>query len=117
MKTTAPGIRHAVTADVSAKSVSDSGGDGVLLDGEDGVWQADVYRVPTVDATGTGDAFLAGYVYGLKQGADVPLRLKYGAALGASCVRAIGATTGVFNAAELEEYVRREPLKIERLGT
>jgi len=94
-----------------------SGGDGVLLDGEEGVWQADVYRVPTVDATGTGDAFLAGYVYGLKQGADVPLRLKYGAALGASCVRAIGATTGVFNAAELEEYVRREPLRVERLGS
>ncbi|HUQ68525.1 MAG TPA: carbohydrate kinase family protein [Planctomycetaceae bacterium] len=92
------------------------GGEGVLLDGDDGVWRADVYPVPIVDATGTGDAFLAGYVYGLKQGADVPMRLKYGAALGASCVRAIGATTGVFNAAELEDYVHREPLKIERLA-
>jgi sugar/nucleoside kinase (ribokinase family) len=87
----------------------------VLLDGEEGVWRADVYRVPILDATGTGDAFLAGFVYGLKQGVDVPMRIKYGAALGASCVRAIGATTGVFTAAELEDYVRREPLVIERL--
>lgn len=92
------------------------GGDGVILDGEEGVWQADVYRVPVLDATGTGDAFLAGYVYGLKRGADVPMRLKYGAAMGASCVRAIGATTGVFDAVGLEAYVRDQPLKIERLA-
>jgi sugar/nucleoside kinase (ribokinase family) len=75
-----------------------------------------VYRVPLVDATGTGDAFLAGYVYGLKQGADVPMRIQYGAALGASCVRAIGATTGVFTAPELEDYVRREALAMERVA-
>jgi sugar/nucleoside kinase (ribokinase family) len=92
------------------------GGAGVILDGEEGLWRAGTYSVPIVDATGTGDAFLAGYVYGLRRGADVPRRLQYGAAMGASCVRAIGATTGVFNAVELEDYVRREPLPVERLG-
>jgi len=92
------------------------GGDGVLLDSEEGVWQAEVYREPVLDATGTGDAFLAGYVYGLQRGVDVPTRLKYGAAMGASCVRAIGATTGVLDRAGLEAYVREQPLRIERLA-
>jgi sugar/nucleoside kinase (ribokinase family) len=89
------------------------GGEGVWLDSDDGIWRSDVYKVPVLDATGTGDAFLAGYIYGLTKGADIPLRMKYGAALGASCACAIGATTGVFQAEELEKFVRREALTIE----
>jgi hypothetical protein len=33
--------------------------------------------------------------------------------MGASCVRSMGATTGVFNASELEEFVKTQPISIE----
>lgn len=90
------------------------GADGAVLDGPDGRWQAGVYNVPAVDATGTGDAFVSGFIYGLLRG-DTPDRcLRLGAALGASCVRKLGATTGVFTAPELNEFVDRETLVVTK---
>ena len=38
-----------------------------------------------------------------------------GSAVGASCVRAIGTTTGVFTRTELETFLRDNPLRIERI--
>ncbi len=73
------------------------------------------YAVPFVDGSGGGDAFAAGYILGLLQGADAAGCLRLGSAVGASCVRAIGTTTGVFSRAECEEFVREQPLRIERL--
>jgi sugar/nucleoside kinase (ribokinase family) len=73
------------------------------------------YAVPYVDGSGGGDAFAAGYIYGLLQSADAAGCLRLGSAVGASCVRAIGTTTGVFTRAECEEFVREQPLHIERL--
>lgn len=88
------------------------GGDGAVLDGPAGRWQAGVYNVPAVDATGTGDAFVAGFLYGLLREAPPERCLQWGTALGASCVRHLGATTGVFTASELMEFVEREHLVI-----
>ena len=73
------------------------------------------YRVQFVDGTGSGDAFVAGYVYGLLNQHDVHACLRYGSALGASCVRTTGATTGVFTAAELEAFVESQELSITEL--
>ncbi|HLQ46234.1 MAG TPA: PfkB family carbohydrate kinase, partial [Planctomycetaceae bacterium] len=72
------------------------------------------HPVQFVDGTGSGDAFVAGYVYGLLRGADTQHCVRLGSALGASCVRATGATTGVFNASELEAFVAANVLTIER---
>lgn len=83
-------------------------GDGICL-------RAEAYRVPFVDATGGGDAFAAGYIAGLLRGLDAEGCLRNGSAVGASCVRAIGTTTGVFTRPELEEFLRANPLKIERI--
>ena len=61
------------------------------------------------------NAFVAGFLYGLIHG-HAPLKsLEYGAAMGASCVRSLGATTGVFDAAELEAFVRSKPMAIHSL--
>lgn len=68
-----------------------------------------------VDGTGGGDAFVAGYLYGKLHGADSRRCLAYGAAMGASCVRAAGATTSVFRRAELEEFVSEHPLTCRRV--
>jgi len=91
------------------------GADGAVLDCTAGRWQAGVYNVPAVDATGTGDAFVSGFIYGLLRDAAPEQCLRWGTALGASCVRHLGATTGVFTAPELMEFVEREALAMKRM--
>lgn len=72
-----------------------------------------VYPTEYVGGTGSGDAFDAGYIAGLLSGEDPAGCLRWGSALGASCVRAVGATESVFNRAEAEAFMRQHELKIE----
>jgi sugar/nucleoside kinase (ribokinase family) len=73
------------------------------------------YKVPFVDGTGGGDAFAAGYIYGLLQGQDAEGCLRTGSAVGASCVRAVGTTTGVFTRPECEAFIRQHDLILKRI--
>jgi sugar/nucleoside kinase (ribokinase family) len=68
------------------------------------------FEIEQVDGTGSGDAFVAGFIFGLLQKAELKQCLGYGAAMGASCVRAVGATTGVFNREELTGFLSRMSL-------
>ena len=77
--------------------------------------RAGPFPVNFVDGTGSGDAFVAGYIHALLSGMDLPECVRWGSALGASCVRAPGASTGVFTAPELAEFLERNPLDIETL--
>jgi sugar/nucleoside kinase (ribokinase family) len=90
------------------------GSRGLVLVDEQGVLRASAHDVKCVDGTGGGDAFVAGFLYGRLKGCDAARCIEYGSAMGASCVRAMGATTGVFNAEELEQFVAEHPLKITR---
>ncbi|RLS44316.1 MAG: carbohydrate kinase family protein [Planctomycetota bacterium] len=91
------------------------GGEGSIFYNGHEMYEAAAFPVEQVDGTGGGDAFVAGYLYGLlKQAAPVEC-LAYGAAMGASCVRAAGATTSVFRRDELEEYVQAHALKYRRV--
>jgi len=88
------------------------GGRGTVLVSDGLRVEAGVYPVDYVGATGAGDAFDAGYITGLLEGGD-PLRcLEWGSALGASCVRSIGATESVFHRDQAEEFMRTHQLKI-----
>lgn len=87
----------------------------VLQSGTDPTRRVPAHVVEQVDGTGGGDAFAAGMMLGLLGGADLETCLAYGAAMGASCVRAPGATTGTFNTPQLREFVDRHPLKVETL--
>jgi sugar/nucleoside kinase (ribokinase family) len=69
------------------------------------------FQVDQIDGTGSGDAFAAGYIHGLLEGEDVVGCVRIGSALGASCVRATGATTGVFNAGELADFLDANALE------
>src|SRR5437773_957136 len=71
------------------------------------------YRVPFVGGTGAGDAFDAGYIMGLLRGEGPESCLRWGSALGASCVRAIGATESVFTRGEAEAFMRENELEIK----
>jgi sugar/nucleoside kinase (ribokinase family) len=91
------------------------GSDGSVIAAAAGQFRSGGFQVAQVDGTGSGDAFAAGYIHGLLAGADVAECVRIGSALGASCVRATGATTGVFNAQELAEFLATHPLDCRRL--
>ena len=84
-------------------------GDGLRL-------RAGVYPAQFVGGTGAGDAFDAGYIAGLLDGEDPAGCLRWGSALGASCVRQVGATEGVFDRRQTEAFIREHPLKIENIA-
>jgi sugar/nucleoside kinase (ribokinase family) len=77
--------------------------------------RAGTYQVPFVDGSGGGDAFAAGYIYGLLQNLDPAACLRLASAVGASCVRAVGTTAGVFTRPELDAFLRRQSLQVEQL--
>jgi sugar/nucleoside kinase (ribokinase family) len=91
------------------------GADGVVLVNNRARLRAGVFSVPLVDGSGGGDAFDAGYIYGLLHGLEAEDCLRVASALGASCVRSIGTTPGVFTRAECEAFLGEHTLRIERL--
>lgn len=91
------------------------GGAGALLLNSGGGLQAEPHEVEMVDGTGSGDAFVAGYIYGLLQGGDVADCLRSGSALGANCVQFTGATTGTFRPEELTAWLAEHPLPVNPL--
>ncbi|HEX5808163.1 MAG TPA: carbohydrate kinase family protein, partial [Anaerolineales bacterium] len=58
---------------------------------------------PAVDATGAGDAFRAGLLYGLLQGFDLPRSLCWAVATGSLKVRNVGAATTLPEFKQVEE--------------
>ncbi|HLJ96027.1 MAG TPA: carbohydrate kinase family protein [Gemmataceae bacterium] len=90
------------------------GADGAVLVNDEVRLRAGVYSVPFVDGSGGGDAFDAGYIWGLLHDASAEDCLRVASALGASCVRALGTTPGVFTRSECDEFLRTNRLSIER---
>lgn len=57
--------------------------------------------VVAVDSTGAGDAFLAGFTYGLYHGADAYTCALYGNITGGTCVKAVGCLASYVNEQQL----------------
>ena len=53
------------------------------------------YQVDAIDALGAGDCFAAGFLTGIVKGWDLEKTGRFANAVGAACVVALGATTGV----------------------
>ncbi|HPI32432.1 MAG TPA: PfkB family carbohydrate kinase, partial [candidate division Zixibacteria bacterium] len=67
------------------------------------------YRIEAVDTTGAGDAFHAGYLYGLLRGKDMAERLRLGSAAAAlKCTRP-GARGGMPTLSQLRKFLQRPP--------
>jgi sugar/nucleoside kinase (ribokinase family) len=77
--------------------------------------RAGVYPAGFVSGTGSGDAFDAGYIAGLLAGEDPAGCLRWGSALGASCVRSIGATESIFSRPEAEAFMKEHELEMESI--
>ncbi|MCC6442297.1 MAG: sugar kinase [Armatimonadetes bacterium] len=69
-----------------------------------------IYRVSAIDALGAGDAFAAGFVTGLIEGWDLERTGRFANAVGALCVTALGATTGVRSLNETLEFMKQHAL-------
>jgi ribokinase len=63
----------------------------------------DAYRVEAVDTTGAGDAFCAGFIYGLIQRKDLYECGKLGNFVASRCVSKMGARTGLPKLVDLKE--------------
>lgn len=89
------------------------GGAGTVLVTAGSRFHAASYPVTHVGSTGAGDAFDAGYIAGLLAGLDPLGCVKWGSALGASCVRSLGATESVFTRPEAEAFIRDNRMEVQ----
>jgi sugar/nucleoside kinase (ribokinase family) len=65
------------------------------------------YPVEVVDATGAGDAYVAGFLAGIVQGLGLKEAGKLANATGAAAVSAMGATDGVKSLAQVRKIMAR----------
>jgi sugar/nucleoside kinase (ribokinase family) len=84
------------------------GAQGVLVYAEGEFIESPAFAVPggCRDTTGAGDAFHAGFIYGMLAGEDLESCLKLGNAVAALKCRALGARAALPTAEELSEFVR-----------
>jgi sulfofructose kinase len=90
----------------------------VTTDGINGSWAWDrsrntvhhqpAFRVASVDTTGCGDAFHAGYIVGLLEGWSLALRLEFGALLASRVATSVGGRTALPWRKELLSLLRPE---------
>lgn len=69
--------------------------DGSYVRTKDTELRVPAYKVEAVDATGAGDAFVAGFLAGMVMDWDIEKTAKLANATGAACVTAIGTTAGL----------------------
>jgi sugar/nucleoside kinase (ribokinase family) len=88
------------------------GGEGATLVNARKRLRSGAFSMSFVDGSGGGDAFAAGYICGMLANEDEEGCLRLASALGASCVRAVGTTTGVFDRAECAAFLKENKLEI-----
>ena len=67
----------------------------------------------TLSAAPSGRCLDAGFIAALLEDQDLPACLRWGSALGASCVRSSSATGSVFNRDEALQFMASHPLPVE----
>lgn len=80
---------------------------GCLVRTQDREFLCSGFKVPAVDTTGAGDAFNAGFVYGLLKKWDLEKTANFANAVAALTVTKPGGTTAAPTLAEAEEFLRR----------
>jgi len=90
------------------------GGEGSVVISRSERLRCGVHDVEYLGGTGAGDAFDAGFITGMLRGEDLAGCVRWGSAVGASCVRSINATDSVFTRSEAEAFMQANPLQIER---
>ncbi len=91
------------------------GENGTLYFGQKEQFKAGVYPTNYVSGSGAGDAFDAGLIAALLEGKDHREAVRWGSALGASCVREVSTTGGIFRRAELLDFLGNHQLDFEEV--
>ena len=68
------------------------------------------FTVDTVDATGAGDNFIAGFASEILRGSDIKKALQFASACGAICTTAVGAGTALTGRSQVEEFLAERNL-------
>jgi sugar/nucleoside kinase (ribokinase family) len=74
--------------------------------------RAQTYDVKSVDESGAGDAFTAGFITALLENWSLEDSLRFASAVGASCTTKLGCIDGVFQFDEAMEFVSTHSIKI-----
>ncbi len=64
------------------------------------------FTVKAIDALGAGDSFAAGFLAGVIKGWDMEQTATFANAVGACCVMAVGATTGIRNMEDTLQFIQ-----------
>jgi sugar/nucleoside kinase (ribokinase family) len=88
---------------------------GAMAQHKEEVIQVGTYAVESIDESGAGDAFAAGFITGVLQGWPLEDTLRFASAVGASCTRALGCINGVFRFDEASAIVSGNQLPVDRL--
>lgn len=83
------------------------GGEGCLLMNNGGSVYLPAHSIEVVDATGSGDNFMAGFVSELMRGSDVRQALEFANACGAICATAVGTGTALKSREQVLEMLGR----------
>lgn len=76
------------------------------------ILRAGAFKVDSVDESGSGDAFDAGFLVGMLEGWELEDSLRFASAVGASCTRALGCHDGVFHFDEALAFISQNHLEV-----
>lgn len=82
------------------------GADGCLFRSRQERWRLGAYPVDAIDATGSGDNFIAGFIYAKKHLQSNREALIYANACGAICATALGTLAGIKDNGQVERFIR-----------
>jgi sugar/nucleoside kinase (ribokinase family) len=108
---------RAFVAAGAGTAVVTMGGRGCVVATADRAWRAGAYSVEVVDASGSGDAFDAGFITGMLEGWPIERTVPFAAAVGGSCCTRLGCTAGVFTRPQADEWVSGHRLAVTDAGT
>ena len=80
------------------------------------ILRAGVFKVDSIDGSGGGDAFDAGFLVGMLEGWTLEETLRFASAVGASCTRALGCHDGVFRFDEAMAFIAQNHLEIRKIA-
>lgn len=90
------------------------GQDGALVRTQRESFRAPAFPVQAVDFSGAGDAFAAGFAYGLLEGWPLPQALEFASAIGASACTQLGCTAGIMSVPDTMAFLAANHLPIAR---
>ena len=91
------------------------GGNGALALSREHALRASAFAIDVVDPSGGGDAFDAGFIFGLLRGWGLRRTLEFASAMGASACTKVGTTPGLFTRSEAEDFLSRNRIEITDL--